>query len=72
MQPVLMSSLLQRKRGHRSSAIRTYKRTSDKQQEEVSDIIQSKLSKKDGDTNIKESSHEFKFEGNGMEIHLKF
>ncbi len=66
--------LITEKTGHRSTAVRTYKRTSDEQQEEVSKILQAaKVPKTDSCRPTSDTSdREFNLECDGMAIHLKF
>lgn len=66
--------LITEKTGHRSAAVRTYKRTSDAQQEEVSNILQAaKVVKTDSRESSSETpSRELKLSVNGVDFQLKF
>ncbi|XP_060603803.1 zinc finger MYM-type protein 2-like [Ruditapes philippinarum] len=64
--------LICEKTGHRSDAIRGYKRTSEQQQELVSKIVQSAKCQKVDNSLKNDKSCEFSFEGNGMKFNFKF
>ena len=63
--------LISEKTGHSSTAVRSYKRTSDQQQKEVSNVVQCSKRFKASTSSTGKQNMEFNFEGNGMSFHFK-
>lgn len=66
--------LISEKTGHRSTAVRSYKRTSNQQQEHISDLVQSVKRPKcePSSTSGSTSGREISFEGHGISFNVKF